>query len=171
MKSILFCLCALFAFSCHAEEAGHWSVGVGTNYGGPGVKFSQSVSENIELYANAGLPTLFALLSYSKGSVASVGAEYALSENQHHTLSLAYAYLNHKGDPDWNVDEQKYVEDQIKLSGTVVGYTYYFSGLKSKGQAVGFSFVHLTEKKNVTATQTVGNADLSSISVSWGYRF
>lgn len=172
MKFALFFTLVVFTSTCHAEPAGHWSAGVGANYGGPGVKFSLGISENIELYANAGLPTLFALLSYRTGSIASAGAEYAFTNNQHHTLNFAYAALHHKDDePKWNPDERKYEEDVTNLSGTVIGYTYYFSGLKSKGQALGVAAVHLSEKKDIQPMQIVGNEDLKSLSISWGYRF
>ena len=171
MKYFIFIIILLSSHFCSAEQAGHWGVGIGSNYGGPGVKYSQGISENIEVYANLGLPTLFSLVSYRTGGVASFGSEYAFTNNQHHTLNIAYAYLRHKNDDAWDTEQKKYQENITNLSGAVLGYTYYFSGLKSKGQALGFSFIHLTEKKTITPMEAVGNEDLKSISISWGYRF
>jgi hypothetical protein len=171
MKYLTCCIILLASYFCSAEPAGHWGVGIGSNYGGPGVKYSQEVTKSIDLYANAGLPALFALLSYRTGSVASVGAEYAFTNNQHHTLGFGYAYLHYEGEKTWSFNQQKYVSNNDNLTGSVLGYTYYFSGLRSTGQALGCSVIHLTEKKAHEPMQTVGDTDLSSLSISWGYRF
>lgn len=171
MKLCMLAVCAIVSAEACAEPAGHWGVGMGSNYGGPGIKFSQGISDNIEFYVNGGSSTLFSLLSYHSGSVVSAGAEYAIAGNQHHTLVIGYALLTGKQTSSWDANERRYIKERERLRGSVYGYTYYFSGLKAKGQALGVSMVYLEEKKEMEPMQTVGNTELRSLSVSWGYRF
>lgn len=149
-------LLSLCSYS-QAEEASHWSAGIGSNYGGIGIKYSQEANQNVDLYANIGQSAGFAFLSYKNGVAATLGAEFAFSEDQRHTFNAALAVLDAK---DHSSDYLE-TKDENRLTGYVVGYTYYFSGMRSTGQAVGFSAMRLTSDDEI----------LSSLSVSWGYRF
>lgn len=149
-------LLSLCSYSC-AQEASHWSAGIGSNYGGIGIKYSQKINQDLDLYANLGQSAGFALLTYTNGISGSLGAEFTFSENQHHAFNAALAMLDAK---DYSSEYSKKTDDN-RLSGYVFGYTYYFSGMRETGQAVGVSGMRLTDDDEI----------LSSLSISWGYRF
>jgi hypothetical protein len=140
-----------------AQDASHWSVGIGSNYGGVGVKYSQPIASHLDLYANLGQSAGFALLSYKNGIASSAGAEFSFTPNQRHTLNLGAALLD--GADHYN--EYSHETDKNRLRGYVIGYTYYFAGLHSSGQAVGVGQIHLTDDDEV----------LNSLTISWGYKF
>jgi hypothetical protein len=140
-----------------AQDASHWSFGIGSNYGGIGVKYSLPINNHLDLYANLGQSAGFALLSYKRGVTASAGAEFSFTPNQRHTLNVGAALLDGK---DY-YNEYLHETDKNRLNGYVVGYTYYFSGLHSSGQAIGAGVIHLTDDDEI----------LNSLSVSWGYKF
>lgn len=150
-------LTCFISLACHAEDASHWSTGIGSNYGGIGVKYSQQITSAVDIYANAGQSAGFALLSYRNGISASIGSEFAFTDNQHHALNAALAVLDAK---DYSSDYSDR-KDRNRLTGYACGYTYYFSGMHLTGQALGFSVIRLTDDDEI----------LSTFSVSWGYRF
>jgi hypothetical protein len=150
-------LIGFVSISCYAEDTSHWSAGIGSNYGGIGVKYSQPVNTYVDLYANLGQSAGFSLLSYRNGISASVGSEVAFTNNQRHTLNAAIAIL----DAADLYHEYSKTTDKNRLSGYVFGYTYYFSGLHSTGQALGVSTIRLTDDDEI----------LTSLSISWGYKF
>ena len=155
-----FVICISLGFislSCYADDASHWSAGIGSNYGGIGVKYSQEINSRFDLYANIGASAGFALLSYTNGTTASLGAEFSFSENQRHALNTAIAVL----DAENYHNEYSKITDKNRLSGYVFGYSYYFSGIHSRGHALGVSTIRLTDDDEI----------LSSLSISWGYRF
>jgi hypothetical protein len=155
-----FVICISLGFislSCYADDASHWSAGIGSNYGGIGVKYSQEINSRFDLYANLGASTLFGIYAYKKGVAASLGAEFTFAENQHHSLHTALAIMD---GPDYSSDYSE-ITDKNRLSGYLFGYTYYFSGMHSTGQALGVSTIILTGDDEI----------LTSLSISWGYRF
>lgn len=153
----VFLVFIFIATNVFAQDANHWSVGIGSNHGGLGVKYSQPITDHLDLYANFGQSAGFALLSYTNGITASAGAEFSFTPNQRHTFNIGAAVLDAK---DYH-SEYFHETDKNRLKGYVVGYTYYFSGLHNSGQAIGVGTIHLTEANEI----------LNSLSISWGYKF
>ena len=140
-----------------AQDASHWSLGIGSNYGGFGIKYSQPIASHLDLYANLGQSAAFAFLSEKSGMAASIGAEFSFTPNKRHTLNLGAAVL----DGTDHYSEYSQHTDKNRSHGYVIGYTYYFSGLHSSGQSIGIGIIHVTDDDEI----------LNSPSISWGYKF
>lgn len=144
MKYILSAIIFTLSASTYAANDSNFSVGLGLDHGGLGVRYSKNEGKN-KYFGSLGL------LSYVERSGAAIGYgvgwERMVSPNKH-GLGL---FLG-------SVDSKHFGEDVATYHGVSALYNYYFSGFSEKSFVIGASLYTGTtlEEEDYVSDKIVG---------------
>ncbi|MGL6162279.1 hypothetical protein [Microbulbifer sp.] len=134
MKYVLSALILGFSVSANAENDSNFSIGLGSDHGGIGAKYSINHGKN-KYFGSLGL------LSYVESSGESIG--YGLGWEH-----LVSPKKNALGVFLGSVDSKHFGKDVAIYQGIAATYNYYFSGFTEKSFVIGASIFSGTTSKN-----------------------